>query len=393
MRKIGIVVSQVPGRSETFLRSKISGLIGEGFRVVLFAGRKVDGEFDLCPIVYAYRVPEGFLQRAVFTAFVISGLAIRSPHRFFRFCKIERRVGEKWSKIIRRAYASAHILPHSVDHLHFSFATLGVGKESLGVVMRTCISTSLRGFDVCIYPLTRPAVYARLWQALDKVHTISDDLFHEAVSQGLPKTVPCVKIRPAIDTRSFRHRREWQDVVGSLKILTVARLEWKKGLEVALDAMSILKRRGVMFHYTVVGMGAERDRLQFAQLQLGLGDDVTFAGWKTPEEISALMKDSHIYVQPSVQEGFCNAVLEAQSSGLMCVVTDAEGLQENVVDGVTGWVVPRWDPAALAERIVAIRDMSKTEKDMVSARATQRVSSEFDLADQRKQFAEFFTAC
>ncbi|MBK7870836.1 MAG: glycosyltransferase family 4 protein [Saprospiraceae bacterium] len=48
-----------------------------------------------------------------------------------------------------------------------------------------------------------------------------------------------------------------------------------------------------------------------------------------------------IYLQYSIQEGFCNAVLEAQAMGLLCIVSDAEGLPENILHGQTGWVVPK----------------------------------------------------
>ena len=48
------------------------------------------------------------------------------------------------------------------------------------------------------------------------------------------------------------------------------------------------------------------------------------------------MKNSDVYIQSSVQEGFGNAVLEAQASGLCCIVSDAEGLSENVLNEKTG---------------------------------------------------------
>ena len=59
------------------------------------------------------------------------------------------------------------------------------------------------------------------------------------------------------------------------------------------------------------------------------------------DDIVKFYKKADIYIQYSIEEGFCNAVLEAQSMGVLTIVSDASGLIENVVDGKTGWVVPK----------------------------------------------------
>jgi colanic acid/amylovoran biosynthesis glycosyltransferase len=102
------------------------------------------------------------------------------------------------------------------------------------------------------------------------------------------------------------------------------------------------------------------------------------------------MRESDIYIQPSLQEGFCNAVLEAQANGLLCIVSDAEGLPENVVHGVTGWVVPRADAESLADMIISASELSCSEKEQVGRAAAERVQREFSLEEQRCKFVRFF---
>ena len=63
------------------------------------------------------------------------------------------------------------------------------------------------------------------------------------------------------------------------------------------------------------------------------------------------MEWADIYIQPSIQEGFCNSVLEAQAMGLLVIVSDAEGLHENVINNVTGWVVKKRNPILLSEKL------------------------------------------
>ena len=66
-------------------------------------------------------------------------------------------------------------------------------------------------------------------------------------------------------------------------------------------------------------------------------------------------------IQYSIEEGFCNAVLEAQSMGVLTIVSNASGLMENIIDGKTGWVVPKRKPNLLAKKIKQITSM-KEEK-------------------------------
>ena len=63
------------------------------------------------------------------------------------------------------------------------------------------------------------------------------------------------------------------------------------------------------------------------------------------------LEKSDIYLQYSIQEGFCNSVLEAQAMGLLSIVSDANGLTENIIHNYTGWVVPKMAPKLLANCI------------------------------------------
>ena len=102
------------------------------------------------------------------------------------------------------------------------------------------------------------------------------------------------------------------------------------------------------------------------------------------------MNESDIYIQPSYQEGFCVSVLEAQATGLLCIVSDADGLKENVVDGETGWIAPKRDPEGFAEKVTEVINMSFEKRKETALKARQRVEKEFSLEDQKKKFIEFF---
>lgn len=389
-KTIGLVLAQTPAYTETFLVNKIKGLMENGFSVMVFTGKRGDRKFSLCREVTAYSVPTiSWLKPAKIMA-VLLLTVVRCPVRTWNFVRQEYSLSSRLTETIQHLFISAHILPYKLHNLHFGFATLGVGRESLGKAMKVTLSTSFRGFDVSIYPLRNPTVYARLWRVLDKVHTISDDLYETALSLGLKSTVPVHKITPAIEVRDFLYPNRTFNADEPVRILTVARLQWKKGLEVALDAMAILKERGVYFRYTIVGKGAEWERLEFARHQLGLTDEVEFTGALPHDQVKRLMREHDLYIQPSLQEGFCNSVLEAQASGMLCIVSNAEGLDENVLHEQTGWVVPKWDARLLADKIHEVSQLSGKEKNSYSQSASSRVSEKFTLEKQTKAFTRFF---
>jgi colanic acid/amylovoran biosynthesis glycosyltransferase len=318
-------------------------------------------------------------------------LFCRVPLRASSFLQLERQSGRSWNQALENLYLSSHILTVDIDWLHFGFATMAIRKENTAKAMHAKMAVSLRGFDIAIYPVKNTGCYNLLWKRIDKLHTISDDLLALAYSNGLPTTTPYQKITPAIDIKKFTRTTPIHEKLGQpIRLLTVARLHWKKGLEYTLEALAGLKKSGIDFQYTIIGSGEEYERLIFAEHQYGIKEQVDFAGKMTHEEVKSELEDTDIYIQYSISEGFCNAVLEAQAMGCLCVVSDAEGLSENVVHGETGWVVPKRNPTLLARQIIDIIQTEGTQLKKIREAAINRVAEKFNLEQQKEAFVEFY---
>ncbi len=389
MRKIGLVLSNTPSYSETFFVSKIKGLVASGDEVVLFA-KKGDNSLSWLPntvkVVEPYTVCDNKLVQFFKTFFVIIWTIIVANKSSRKFISLEKKDGFAKGDILKRIYLNAHILPYKLDWLHFGFASIGIGHENAAKAIGANAAVSFRGFDIGTYPIKHPGCYDKLFAKLDKVHSISDDLYHMALDLGLSETIAYQKITPAIDTEKFCHKRNIS--FGQLiRIVSVGRLTWKKGFEYALQALSMLD---LDFRYTIIGEGADEERLRFAAYQLGIADKVIFAGRQPHDKIATYLSEADIYLQPSVQEGFCNAVLEAQAGGLLCIVSNAEGLPENVENGKSGFVVPKRDPEVLAEKINYVLSLSDAERQDISDYAVERVRTKFDVKDQINQFILFY---
>jgi len=95
-------------------------------------------------------------------------------------------------------------------------------------------------------------------------------------------------------------------------------------------------------------------------------------------------------VHPSLSEGFSNALIEGQAAGLPIVCTDAGDSRDVIEDGVTGLVVPRRSPAALADAIAALAHNPERRRAFGAAGAI-RARARFDIAGQMAAIEAMYT--
>jgi colanic acid/amylovoran biosynthesis glycosyltransferase len=392
-KTIGLIIPSPIGYSETFFSAKVMGLMNAGFRIIIFCAKKQNSDSNF-EYVYQWPLAQNPFLRTIQLLLGLLRVSFH-PRKVLTFFRLQKKAGDSTEVILKGLYINGHLITGPrLDFLHFGFATMAIGRETMGKVLECKLSTSFRGYDVAIYPTKHGSdCYRRLWQNLDKVHTISDDLLTLAYEKlALPKSIPVSKITPAIDTKKFilaSNRRFITE--GELKILSIGRLHWKKGYEYALVALKELKEAGISFQYTLVGSGEDLERICFARKQLGLEKEVEILGKIPHNEVPVLMKEYDIFLQPSIQEGFGNAVLEAQAAGMLCIVSNAEGLAENVLHQKTGWVVPKSNATALANQIIEVVNMPAHQLTALSAKAQQRAREDFDISTQISSFVQFYT--
>lgn len=386
--RIGLVLSGTPAYSETFFRWKINGLSAAGFHVVLFARGKKDTTLS-CKQIRPYPVFRSSILRMICVALVVPFLFLRSYSAARRFCKLERKRGSGFDEIIRRLYLNAHILDQKLDWLHFGFATMAIAREQVAGAIGAKMAVSFRGYDINVYPLKHPGCYHDLWKSVDKVHSISGYLLEKVHSLGMHSEKPATIITPAVNIAPLA--RNSFEFHAPIRIVTIARLHWIKGLEYAIQAIAKLRQKGLQVVYTIIGEGMEREKLLFEIDDLGVSDEVKLIGRLSHEETILKLKESDIYLQPSLNEGFCNSVLEAQAYGCLSIVSDVGALPENVLQGITGWVVPPRNALALADAILAVVQRSSEERAHIAAVAHQRVKREFTLQVHLEAWKDFYT--
>lgn len=388
--RIGIVLSQTPGYSETFFNSKIKGLLEHGVDVHLYCQSKKE-DFTICPVFISPRISQNLLLQAWY---FIKEFTLLLPHlpAIFHYINLERKEGTKWLQIFKKIYLNAHLLKAKLDWLHFGFATMALGSETVAKAIGAKMAVSFRGFDINVYPIKHPDCYNNLWKQVDKVHSISHYLYKKAVGLGLSSEIPFIIITPAVQIETLPSFKETANN-DTIKIVTIARLSWIKGLDVAIAAMRILKENGVKFTYHIIGDGDKNrtERYKFMVYELGLNDEVVFCGKLPHTQTLEHLSTTDIYVQPSLNEGFCNAVLEAQAMGKLAIASNVGGLPENIVDGKTGWLFESQSSEALAKKIEMVLALSEIYKKTISQNTLKRLKEEFNIEKQQKEFIKFYT--
>lgn len=403
--RLVLIVPAFPKLSETFIVSKFVGLLERGWDVHLvcnYSDAKDWSAFSqlLAQPDFRERVhvtwPQSprWLAGLLIIPSLVRGLA-RSPKIAWNYLrKGSNRFG--WD-ILRRFYLDLELICLKPDIIHFEFGSLAVGRTHLKELLDGKLTVSFRGYDLNFVGLDQPEHYQEIWEQVDSCHFLGEDLWNRAVRRGCPPEMPHKLIPPAIDLSRFPAREnlvtQFAQAPGeSIKILSVGRLEWKKGYEFALQAIKILKDQGIKCHYQIVGDGEYRDALTFARHQLKLEDTVEFVGGLSHEKVIQALEKTDIFLHSSISEGFCNAVLEAQAMAVPVVCSDAGGLAENVEDGVTGFIVPNRDVQATAAKLTLL-SMDPLLRRSMGFAGRVRVESFFQLHQQLDAWESFYEGC
>ena len=197
-------------------------------------------------------------------------------------------------------------------------------------------------FDVNQLVIERKSQYA-LHNRFDKIFVVSDS----------GRTEFC-RLFPSLSNRCYvgynilnkseiiKRSNEIIDLPCSnefITIVTIARLSYEKGVDLAINAASELKKEYPQFKWYIIGEGKEYSKLLSIIDNEKLCDHVFLLGKKNNP--LPYVKCSDIYVQPSRTEGYCTTTNEAKVLGKPIITTDVNGMREQFVNKETAYIVPR----------------------------------------------------
>lgn len=168
----------------------------------------------------------------------------------------------------------------------------------------------------------------------------------------------------------------------TVKMISVCRLNPRKGLLQTLKALGTEALRDKDWHWTIIGSGPEALTLKSAAKELNLNEKISFLHNVNDTERDMHLRTSDLFVMPSYQiddsvEGFGISYIEAARFGLPAIAGTSGGTMEAVKDGETGWCVDAMDGSALVQTLLgALSENSEILKR--SKAAKQRFLSEFE---------------
>ena len=175
----------------------------------------------------------------------------------------------------------------------------------------------------------------------------------------------------------------------NLKIISIGRLHALKGYEYLLKAFKLLRESGINANLIILGEGPERENLENLARNLGIDSHVILTGFK--ENPYKYMKNSDIFVLPSLSEAFGCAIIEAMACGIPVIATRCSGPVDIITKDVNGLLVPVKDEKALANAIInLIMDKEKAKK--LSEEGIKRVK-DFDVKKIVNEYEKVFVEC
>ena len=160
----------------------------------------------------------------------------------------------------------------------------------------------------------------------------------------------------------------------SADLIIVCRLGPVKRIDRFLDVVRRVKETIPGVSAIVVGDGPLRSDLERMAADLGIGENVTFAGHQT--DVGAWLRKARIFVLTSESEGLSLALMEAMLCGLPAVVPRVGDLEELVEDGVNGYLIEEKTADAFVRRIVDL--LSDPDRLAGFSRAARSSSERYD---------------
>ena len=171
-------------------------------------------------------------------------------------------------------------------------------------------------------------------------------------------------------------------------VCTQVQFNGRKGYNEIIDALKILKGRGVKVEMNFAGPDYHNGialLTDYAKKQ-GVGDMVNFVGGVTREQLSSYLEDSDLYVMPTWAEGLPRVIIEAMAKGLPCITTPVSGNPELVSEH---FLVEYHDVEKLADRIEEL----VTNKELYEATSKENFerSRKYEATVLEKRRDEFYT--
>ncbi|MDJ0567876.1 MAG: glycosyltransferase [Pleurocapsa sp. MO_192.B19] len=395
--RIAFVVDRFPTLSETFILGQITGLIDRGHEVDIYCDRpgmtiKIHPEveqYKLLEHTYYTPIPTNFRVRIVRAIGLFRRNFFKAPKILLQavnFIKYNRSLYGDSGGFLRPLYLAIpwlDNLPYDIILAHYGRNGLKATLfKDLGITQGKIVVT-FHGYDLSHYiGIQGERVYDHLFNRVDLLQPISQHWQRKLIELGCDRAKVMVH-HMGIDCNKFECINH-QAQSSPIRLISIARLVEKKGLQYSIQAVAQLIPRHPHLEYQIVGDGVLKQDLEQLIEQLNVGDNVKLLGWRQQQEVASIIEQAHIVLAPSVTssdrdcEGIPVSLMESMAKGLPVISTYHSGIPELIEDGVSGYLVPERDIADLAEKIEYLIVNPEIKQKMGQA-GRKRVETDYNI--------------
>lgn len=167
------------------------------------------------------------------------------------------------------------------------------------------------------------------------------------------------------------------------------RLEPVKNPIALLEAFGEILADDISSELWFIGEGSERIALTERISQMGLTEKVKLWGYQS--DPAELIRQCHVYVQPSISEGFGLALVEAMGCGVPVIATAVGGAPEIIKDGETGWLLPKATSELIANALRVAHDFGDKKLSEVGMRGRKSVEGRFEPKEYLSQIEYLYS--
>lgn len=201
-------------------------------------------------------------------------------------------------------------------------------------------------------------------------------------------------------------RAEWGVPADALLLLAVGRMVYKKGFDVLLRALALLKQHGLLplppspqpslppIHLALIGDGDLWQEWQTLAQELGLAGHVHWLGRVPFDRMGPAYNAADALVMPSVTrpaDGLNVCVLDAMACAKPVIGTPAAGNELVIRQGVNGWIVPEQDPHALAGAILRLAALPPAQRAAMGQASRELIENQFGWPHLARRYLDHFT--
>jgi colanic acid/amylovoran biosynthesis glycosyltransferase len=245
--------------------------------------------------------------------------------------------------------------------LHVYFGHVGPQFLPLMKAWRRPVVVSYHGADAGV-DMDKPGhrlAQEEVWRLAAQIQCRSQALLDDLKAMGCPEGKLVIQ-RTGIPLEEWQPLERSAPSDGSWVICQSGRMIEKKGFDLTLKAFMRVREQWPRARLLCVGDGPLRESLQAQAGEMGLGEVVSFPGFRHGGFLTSDLRAAHVYVHPSRtgvdgnREGVPNALLEAMATEVPCVATRHGGIPEAITDGVSGLLVEENDEEALASAMLGL---------------------------------------